>query len=135
MKNHTLTTVGLLCGAAAMTLIGLPEQLSAREGSISFEKDILPVLDRSCGECHSAQENFSNLRLDTLEDILKGGDLGKVLEPGNPDESSLYVRVSLPQDDLDFMPVEGEPLSEDEVETLRQWIEQGADFGGWTGDS
>ena len=134
MKKHALTTAGLLCGAAAFALIGLPEQLSAREGSVSFEKDVLPVLERSCGECHSAKENFSNLRLDTAAAILKGGDLGKVLEPGNPDESSLYVRVSLPQDDLDFMPVEGEPLNEDEVETLRQWIEQGADFGGWTGE-
>lgn len=135
MKNHALTTVGLLCGATVLALAGLPDQLSAREGSVSFEKDVLPVLERSCAECHSAKENFSNLRLDTAEAILKGGDLGKVLEPGNPDESSLYLRVALPQDDLDFMPVEGDPLTEDEVETLRQWIEQGADFGGWTGES
>ncbi len=133
MIKKSLVTASILSGAVVAALSTFPGAAVAAE-KVSFETDILPVLSNSCGECHSAKETFSNLRLDTSEGILKGGDLGDALVPGKPDESSLYVRVSLPQDDLDFMPVEGDPLTEDEVETLRLWIEQGADFGGWTGE-
>ncbi len=132
MKNSLLAVC--LTSLAALAALSSFSEPAVAAGSINFEKDILPALDASCGECHSARESFSNLRLDTAAGILKGGDLGEVLVPGKPDESSLYVRVSLPQDDLDFMPVEGDPLTEEQVEKLRQWIEEGADFGGWTGE-
>jgi hypothetical protein len=55
-----------------------------------------------------------------------------VLVAGDPDESSLYVRPTLPPDDLDFMPVDAEPIKPEERETLRRWIAEGADFGSWT---
>ena len=100
--------------------------------TVDFQTDVWPILERSCLQCPGPMESFSNLRMDSAERILKGGDLGKILVPGEPENSPMYVRVSLPADDLDLMPVEGDPLTEEEVEVIRKWIAAGADFGGWT---
>ena len=101
--------------------------------AVSFEEQILPILEASCIECHDNRSAFSNLRLDNAEGIMAGGDLGKVVVPGEPDNSPLVLRVALPEDDLDFMPIEGDPLTDEQIDLMRKWIEQGADFGGWTG--
>ena len=106
---------------------------AATEPTVNFETEVLPFLERSCFECHSTQQVYSNLRLDSAERILRGGDLGEVVVPGKPEDSPLYVRVTLPAEDLDVMPVEGDRLSEEEAELLRQWIAEGASFGDWTG--
>jgi len=106
---------------------------SAPVEKIDFEKQVWPIIEGSCLLCHDRANAFSNLRLDSPERILEGGDLGKVVVPGEPDNSPLVVRVALPDDDLDFMPIEGDPLTEKQIEILRQWIEEGADFGDWKG--
>jgi hypothetical protein len=122
-----LVLVGLFCVVST-------QASTAARGGVDFTSEILPILEASCIECHGAKEDFSNLRLDSRAGIEKGGDLGKVLVPGKPDDSPLYVRVSLPQDDLDFMPVEGDGLTEEQIALLKTWIEEGADFGEWTGE-
>lgn len=135
-QKRTLPLLPFLAAALVMACaIGLattPEAATAAD-NLDFASDVYPILEEACVRCHGSKENFSNLRLDSPEAILKGGDLGKVLEPGKPDDSSLFVRVALSDDDLDLMPVEGDRLDEDQQEILRLWIEQGADFGDWTG--
>ena len=100
---------------------------------IDFATEVAPILERHCFECHGPTQHYSNLRLDLRERLLRGGELGEVLVPGRPEESPLYLRIVLPQDDLDFMPVDNEPLRDDETETVRRWIAAGADFNAWTG--
>ena len=100
---------------------------------IDFQTEVAPILERHCFECHSTTQHYSNLRLDSRERLTRGGELGEVLVPGRPAESPLYLRIVLPRDDLDFMPVDNEPLRRDETETVRRWIAAGADFGAWTG--
>lgn len=122
-----------LAGTTVALLLAGVGALSASGDTVDFQAEVWPILERSCLECHNANKHSSNLRMDSPERLMAGGDGGRVLEPGDPEASELYVRVSLPRDDLDFMPVEGEPLSETEIETLRTWIAQGADFGAWAG--
>ena len=102
-------------------------------GPVDFEAEVLPILESKCLTCHGAKQQYSNLRLDSRSGILRGGELGPVLEPERPEESSLYVRTSLPPDDLDTMPVDDEPLTRAEQSVIRQWIVEGARFGTWTG--
>jgi hypothetical protein len=105
----------------------------ARAGEpLDFERDVWPILEEKCVTCHGPLDDFGKLRLDQKERILKGGERGKTLVPGKPDESLMYVRISLPPDDLDIMPAEGEPLDEQQIEIIRRWIAEGADFGAWT---
>jgi hypothetical protein len=99
--------------------------------SPDFESDIWPILEAKCVICHGPADAFNRLRLDSAEAILKGGKNGKVLMPGDLEASPMYVRTSLPADDFDIMPAEGDPLTPEEVAVLGAWIEGGADFGGW----
>ena len=48
--------------------------------------------------------------------------------PSDPDASEIFVRITLPEDDSDIMPPEEDPLNEEEIETVRAWIINGASF-------
>lgn len=113
------------------------------QAKVDFAKQILPVLEKKCMECHKApyEENGktkkpkADLRLDASWAIMKGGENGAVLKPGSSDKSSLYEVVTLPKDDDMHMPSKGEDLTPDEIKLLKQWIDEGADFGGWEGST
>ena len=122
-------------GAAAIALLALFASFTppaGAQGNVQFEKDVWPILADKCVTCHGPEDQFNDLRLDSKDAILKGGKNGKVLVPGDPAKSSLYVRVALPPDDLDIMPAEGDPLTAAQQDTLKRWIAGGADFGSWT---
>lgn len=138
LRCSALLVTILALGLLTLAVSGAPAALGTTAGDgdvVSFEQQVWPILQASCTECHDSRSAFSNLRLDNAEGIMAGGDLGKVVVPGEPDNSPLVLRVALPEDDLDFMPIEGDPLTEEQIELMRKWIEQGADFGGWTGKS
>jgi len=108
---------------------------------IDFEKEVLPILQDRCIECHKApyeqngklKEPKAGLRLDGGAHILHGSDDGKVIAPNHPSESPLYKRITLPSDDDDVMPPKGDPLTTSQQEVIRKWIAQGVDFGTWVG--
>jgi hypothetical protein len=126
--------VAILAGAAAL-MGGLAGSSGAAraENGVQFERDVWPIFEAKCVTCHGPEDQFNDLRLDSKDRILRGGKNGKVIVPGDPDKSPMYIRVSLPPDDLDIMPAEGSPLTAAQIETLRRWIAEGADFGSWTG--
>ncbi|MDQ3534399.1 MAG: ribonuclease inhibitor, partial [Bacteroidota bacterium] len=75
---------------------------------------------------HSHEKQKGRLRLDDPKYILRGGKNGEVLAAGNPDESELYQRLILPDDDDKKMPPKGKSqLSKEEIEIIRWWILQG----------
>lgn len=110
--------------------------------AVSFEKQILPVLEAKCLGCHKApfmedgklKKPKADLRLDAAWAMLKGAESGPALVPGNLAKSYMYEVVTLPKDDDMFMPPKGDPLTADELKLLKEWIESGADFGGWKGN-
>jgi len=94
---------------------------------VDYEREIKPLLFQKCAACHGALKQNSGLRLDAGELILKGGDNGPTVVPGQSDSSVLIDRVTA-QDHSVRMPPEGqgEKLSESQVELLKRWIDQGA---------
>jgi len=112
--------------------------------AVSFEKEILPFLEKKCVQCHKApfEENGktvkpkAGLRLDAAWAIQAGSENGAVLVAGKSGESSLFERVTLPPDDDDFMPPKdkADPLTAAETDLLKRWIDEGADFGEWRGN-
>ena len=61
--------------------------------------------------------------------MLLGGSSGfPGIVPSDPDASEIFVRITLPEDDSDIMPPEEDPLNEEEIETVRAWIINGASF-------
>ncbi len=91
-----------------------------------FDKDILPVIQRRCTECHGKDKQKGKLRLDSFAELQKGADGESVVTAGKAGESSLLVRISLPDSDDERMPPKGNRLSDPVNELIKRWIEQGA---------
>ena len=87
-----------------------------------FEKRIRPLLVERCYECHSAtsKEIGGSLLLDSRPAIVKGGDNGSPLVPGDPEASLLMTAVSHKNPDLKMPPTER--LSDEEINDLSKWI-------------
>jgi len=106
-------------------LLLLRAEVPAR-AEIDFAKDIRPILESSCIRCHSGDKPKGGLRLDTKQGLLQGGKSGKVIVPGKAADSPLYQRITLPEGEPDRMPPEGKPLSKQQTDAIRDWIERGA---------
>jgi hypothetical protein len=96
----------------------------------AFYADVVkPVLEARCYSCHGDSKQKGRLRLDSPEAILKGGKNGKIIEPGNPAESELIIRLDLPIDDEDHMPPkEKKQLTDQEKKLISMWVASGVDF-------
>ena len=92
------------------------------QNTVSFEKDVRPILQSSCESCHGELQ-VSGLDLRTRESALKGGDGGAAIVPGRADQSRLYRRVAGLEEPS--MPLNGS-LSPEQVAVLKAWIDQGA---------
>ncbi|MDB5391336.1 MAG: hypothetical protein JWM11_6982 [Planctomycetaceae bacterium] len=90
-----------------------------------YVKEIKPLLQRRCVNCHGALKQKGNLRLDVRSAILKGGDSGPSVEPGKADQSLLLHAVA-GTNGVQRMPLEGEPLKPEEIQLLKTWIDAGA---------
>ena len=91
-----------------------------------FDTDILPVIQRRCTECHGKEKQKGKLRLDSFAELQKGVDGESVVTAGKAGESSLLVRISLPDSDDERMPPKGNRLSDSVNALIKRWIEQGA---------
>jgi hypothetical protein len=97
--------------------------------AVFYSDAVKPILEARCYSCHGETKQKGGLRLDSPELIAKGGKNGKVITPGNPEESELVRRILLPEEDEDHMPPkEKKQLNEEEKKLLSLWIESGSDF-------
>ena len=107
------------------TALALPFLASAAD-KIDFAEDVKPILESTCVSCHGPEKPKGSFRLDTRAGAIKGGDDGTALVPGDPKKSPLYTSTILPAGHDDIMPPKGDPLSKEQTEVLRRWIEEGA---------
>lgn len=98
-------------------------------GEEFFERAVRPLLADHCWQCHGAQKQWNNLRLDSAEAIRVGGDSGPVIIPGKPAESLLLQAVE-PGSDPQMPP--DKPLTNEQVAIIRTWIAMGAPWFGTT---
>jgi hypothetical protein len=123
--------------------LSLASQVTTLSAAPQFEKEIWPILSKKCVDCHRAtqvvdgrkKEPKAGLRLDGAWAIMKGSENGPVLKPKDSAGSYLYEVTTLPKDDDMFMPPKGDPLTDPEKALLKAWIDAGADFGGWEGNT
>jgi Protein of unknown function (DUF1549)/Protein of unknown function (DUF1553)/Planctomycete cytochrome C len=99
------------------------------DGAEFFEKKIRPILVEHCYECHSAKSKKvrGGLRLDSRAALLRGGDRGTAVAPGDPDKSLLIEAIGYKNPDLQ-MPKKGK-LSDAVVTDLTAWVKRGAPWG------
>lgn len=106
--------------------------LDAEPGSISFNRDIQATLSKNCYECHGpdAESREGGFRLDDPKSATGKADSGRSpIVPGDPDGSELITRITS-SDTTDLMPPpdSNKSLSRAEIQTLRQWISEGANW-------
>ena len=92
-----------------------------------YLRQVKPLLQARCYSCHGALKQKGLLRLDTADSLIKGGESGAAILPGNAPGSLLIAKVSA-QDIDERMPPEheGEPFKPAEVQLLSDWIAAGA---------
>lgn len=91
--------------------------------AVSFYRNVRPILQRQCSGCHFAGKKEGKLQVTSFADVLAGGESGAGIVPGKPDDSLIvsYISGEKPE-----MPRNAEPLSAEQVGTIRRWIAQGA---------
>src|SRR5215831_1146489 len=92
-----------------------------------FENHIRPLLAENCYKCHSqqAEKVKGGLLLDTKEGVLKGGDTGPAIVPGDPEKSLLIKAIRYTNADLQ-MPPKGKKLPDTAIADLEAWVKMGA---------
>lgn len=111
-----------------MLLVGLA--VFATEGNLRaaddefFEKQVRPILAGTCFRCHGGDRVGGGLRVDSREALLKGGETGTAIIPGQPD-TSLLIQAIRHEGDVPQMPP-GKPLPKEAVEALVAWVQSGA---------
>jgi mono/diheme cytochrome c family protein len=100
-----------------------PTDQHTRERAEAFESRVRPVLLQRCQSCHGPEEQSSSFRVDSRDAILKGGELGKAIIPGEPENSPL-VHAIRRQGERPMPPED--PLTPDEVDAVVAWIRDGA---------
>lgn len=100
---------------------------SRAQSEVDFVKDIQPILEQGCISCHGPKKVKGKLRLDTEELTFKEREYPAIVR-GNAAESELYLRITLPADDDDIMPNDGDPLTKIQTDLIRDWINQGAEW-------
>ena len=96
---------------------------------VTYEGAVRPILQKHCIECHAAGQQgarASGLLMDSYESMMKGTSFGPVIHPGSAMASSLYILISGQGKLTITMPHGGQPLSNEEIETIRTWIKNGA---------
>ena len=94
---------------------------------VDFAKEIKPILEKSCLECHGPEKAKGKFLLDTREHALKGGDNGVDIFPGESAKSPLIHFVARAIEDSEMPPPgKGDPLTTEQTGLLRAWIDQGA---------
>lgn len=108
------------------------ETPNVKERTLSFNRDVRPILSEHCFNCHGIDEKNrkSGLRLDERSAALLGGDSdGPAIVPGKPEKSALIKRITAHADESIMPPPRVKnPLNAKQIATLKQWITQGAGY-------
>ena len=118
----------LLCSAS----LGASSISVAR--AVDYEKEIRPIFEANCIDCHGAKKQKSDLRVDQRAILLRGGADGvPAIVPGDVGKSLLLHRVQSTDPD-EVMPPKGDPLTDEEIALIEKWIAGGAEWPGQMGE-
>lgn len=132
-----MKTINLIATTLPLLITGVA---LAEDKPISFEKQLLPLFEEKCFSCHGGNEKGEKpeggLDLTSIATMkaYTEGDMPLFME-GDAFGSSLFFRVELPPEDEDVMPPadsKKKGLTQEQMDLVQHWIDQGAKFGTWT---
>src|SRR5579862_4334578 len=110
---------------SALMFLTATAQLYSQQpaANVDFNKQVQPIFTEQCVGCHKGSGAPSGLQLDSAAGALKGSSSGAVIVPGNSKQSLLAQRIS---DTAGNQMPPGGPLAKDQIDTIINWIDQGA---------
>lgn len=120
--------VVMLRAALATTHVLLMLSACVQAAPVDFARDVRPIFEKHCYECHGAQKQKSGFRLDVKQEAFTSGDgHAPNLLAGKSTESPLYRFVSGLDEDLQMPPKsKGKALNQAEIATIKRWLDEGA---------
>ena len=101
--------------------------LSSLFAQVDYVTEIQPIFDNNCTSCHINGGNYyGGLDLSSYASLMEGGNSGNTIVPYDHINSILYQRIILDESDNLSMPQNGSPLSQSNIDLIRQWIIEGA---------
>lgn len=94
---------------------------SASSSNVSFSKDVMPILQNSCVNCHGGQKTEKGLDMTSYSALMNGSQRGAVVIPGNAANSS-FIHLVVNGN----MPKRGQKLSASQIQILTDWVNAGA---------
>lgn len=115
-------------GLGVGVAVALTAAIWPGSAEVDFNGEVRPIINAKCISCHGGVKRAGGLSLLFRSDALQRTESGKfAIVPGDPDASELLRRVRHHDPD-ERMPLDGAPLSDSEIDVLRRWIEQGANW-------
>src|SRR5262245_53871770 len=122
--------LAILIAGGSLLATGAPFGARGEEAgaarALSFEDDVVPLLEARCFKCHGAETRKAGLDLRRRFSLIKGGDSGAAIVPGKPDDSLLVEMISKKE----MPPKEEDPLDARQIDLLRRWVAAGAPIRG-----
>ena len=109
---------------AALTPDQVAQLPPAAQVPVDFARDIRPIFEASCVQCHARGKNKGSFSLETRQDFVEGGETGVPAVAGKSAESLVVAMIS-GLDPESVMPKKGKTLTKDQVAVFRAWIDQG----------
>jgi len=126
-EQDTLTTLNPNAKPDAAPMVQVME--ATGKETVSFAKDIAPVLAANCATCHGTMRPRDNFSVINFSALLKGGDSGAPIVPGKPDDS-LIIKKLKGTGGGQRMPVGRDPLTTEVMAKIEKWIAEGAKYDG-----
>ena len=123
MRSHAI-----LLGILFASCIPFTEVRAFEPAKVNFARDVQPIFRRHCYRCHGRKNAEGGFQLSNRTSAFGESDSGvSPIKPGESEHSLLLDRLTDPSMG-DLMPLDGDPLAKSEIDTIRRWIEQGADW-------
>ena len=123
LSNSILWTAIILVGIIAVFAF------STKKHIVDYSTDVKPILNKKCITCHGGVKKQGGFSVLFREEALGKTESGHpAIIPGDPDKSEMMKRLTS-HDPEERMPYKEEPLHDEEIDILRRWIKQGAQWG------
>lgn len=130
LKTFAVIALCLTTSALASDSVDTRKLPSPAKQKVEFLKDIKPLLDKSCTECHSGEKPKGKFSTESMEKMTQGTGLDAPIIPGNSAKSPIVHYVADLIEDSEMPPKDKREkypmLTKEQISLLRAWIDQGA---------
>ncbi|NJN05586.1 MAG: hypothetical protein HC814_03210 [Rhodobacteraceae bacterium] len=103
---------------------------AAKMAGVTYDKDIKPLVEKSCVGCHGGEKPKGKYRMESLADVVKGGHDGSPIVAGNSAKSALVHQAADLVVDMEMPPTDKREKypawTKEQIGLVRAWIDQGA---------